>query len=273
MATTISENFLSRSFTLGQQAVRELIFDIHDATDETEAQTILLATAPSVYQGQVLDSINADPVGVDLWKGYARYTRLADDSEYTFDTGGGSQKITQSLATVGMFAPPGFTAPDFQGAIGVSDDKVEGAEIVDRKYQFTETHTFLNSAVTDAYKLALFRLTGRVNNATFKNFAAGESLFMGASGSKRGDGLWSITFRFNCSPNVTGLEIGGEFSSGYGGGSGAISGIDKAGWDYLWVRYADFEDSVGTSLVKRPVAAYVERVYEADDFADLGIGT
>jgi len=46
---------------------------------------------------------------------------------------------------------------------------------------------------------------------------------------------------------------------------------EKKGWDYLWVRYADdLED--GETLVKKPIAAYVEKVYERKDFGLLGIG-
>ncbi|RMF94392.1 MAG: hypothetical protein D6741_12675, partial [Planctomycetota bacterium] len=115
------------------------------------------------------------------------------------------------------------------------------------------------SLVTDAYKATLYNLTGTVNNATFRNFAAGEVLFMGASGSKRGPGDWEITFRFAASPNVTGLTIG------------EITGINKNGWDYLWVAYADDVDDAAKELIKKPIAAYVERVYRYTDFSLLGI--
>jgi len=54
---------------------------------------------------------------------------------------------------------------------------------------------------------------------------------------------------------------------------GPISGISKKGWEYLWVRYADAEDTGSNTLVKQPVAAYVEKVYEDGNFAALGIGT
>ena len=63
------------------------------------------------------------------------------------------------------------------------------------------------------------------------------------------------------SPNRTGITVGD------------ITGIAKKGWEYLWVRYEDAEDSTAKTLVKRPVAAYVEKVYESGDFAALGIGT
>jgi hypothetical protein len=60
---------------------------------------------------------------------------------------------------------------------------------------------------------------------------------------------------------VTGLAVG------------PITGIAKKGWEYLWVRYADVEDTGAKMLVKRPIAAYVEQVYEYANFAGLGIGT
>ena len=47
----------------------------------------------------------------------------------------------------------------------------------------------------------------------------------------------------------------------------------KKGWEYLWVRYADEEDAAAKMLVKRPIAAYVEKVYEEGDFSQLGIGS
>ena len=73
------------------------------------------------------------------------------------------------------------------------------------------------------------------------------------------DDDWEITFRFAASPNASGISVGD------------ISGISKKGWEYLWVRYADQEDTGSHAIVKRPVAAYVERVYDEGSFAGLGI--
>jgi len=84
---------------------------------------------------------------------------------------------------------------------------------------------------------------------------------LGASGSQRGDGAWEITFRFAASPNVTGLTIG------------SITGIAKKGWEYLWVQYQDAEDTGAKCIVKRPAFVHVERVYDAGNYAGLGIGT
>src|SRR5690606_2762089 len=135
-----------------------------------------------------------------------------------------------------------------------------GVDVTIPVYNFSETHYLATEAVTGAYKAALFQLTGRVNNASFKGFAAGEVLFLGASGSKRGKDDWEITFKFAASPNASGLVVG------------EITGITKKGWEYLWVRYADAEDTDAHVLVKKPVAAYVEQVYPYGNFAGLGIG-
>lgn len=254
----ISENYLSRPFTLARQAGRELIYDIVGTDDEDDVSTLILATAPATYQGLELESVEAEPQGGGAWKGYARYVRI-NDEEYTFSTGGGTAHLTQSLSTISSYAPAGMTAPDFAGAIGVTEDRVEGVDVPAPKYEFSETHYLADGTVTDAYKLILFNLTGRVNDATFKGFAAGECLFLGANGSKRGDEKWSITYNFACQPNVTGLSVG------------SITSIAKKGWEYLWVRYGTYEDSAAYSLVQRPVAAYVERVFLPGDFSDLGI--
>ena len=94
----------------------------------------------------------------------------------------------------------------------------------------------------------------------------GECLFLGASGSRRqqgqnpNDGDWEITFKFAASPNAVNLQIG------------TITVASKKGWEYLWVRYEDAEDDAASMLVKKPVAAYVEKVYEDADFAVLGLG-
>ena len=77
------------------------------------------------------------------------------------------------------------TVPDFGGAIGVTHDNVEGVDITIPVYSFPETH-FLDAAfVTPGYYGTLFNLTGKVNDASFKGLAAGECLFLGASGSIR----------------------------------------------------------------------------------------
>ena len=83
-----------------------------------------------------------------------------------------------------------------------------GTELLPMMYAFSETHYLSLAAVTDAYKQALFNLTGKVNSGPFRGLAAGECLFLGASGSQRGDSDWEITFKFAGSPNKASIAVG-----------------------------------------------------------------
>jgi len=264
----VVEKFESRLVTTGTSPSVELRYTIRGTNDDVEARNALVAGSPSTYDpwggGWFFlprDTVSVQPIGEELWEGIVRYGPFTptNESTFAFDTGGGTQHITQSKQTIARY--PAGSAPDFKGAIGVTADSVEGVDIAVPVYQFAETHYLPDSVVTPAYRMTLFQLTGRVNVGAFKGFAAGEVLFLGACGARRGYGDWEITFRFAASPNVTNLTIGD------------ITGINKKGWEYLWVRYADSEDTVAKALVKKPLAVYIERVYDDGNLSLLGIGT
>ncbi|MCK4343502.1 MAG: hypothetical protein KAY37_17450 [Phycisphaerae bacterium] len=86
------------------------------------------------------------------------------------------------------------------GGTPVPHYSVEGVDIAVPVYHFSETHYLPDAIVSPAYRGTLFSLTGKVNGGAFKGFAAGECLFLGAAGAKRGSGDWEITFRFAASP-------------------------------------------------------------------------
>jgi hypothetical protein len=238
---------------------------IIEGTDDEFAAEAALGSATSLIAGGLIkkEVSITDRLSEFAWAGEVSWGKFepkeTGDSSFSFDTGGGTQHITQSLATVASYAPPGKTAPNFKGAVGVSDGSVDGVDITVPIYNFNETH-YLDVAIVDAaYKLTLFDLTGTVNSLSFKGFAAGEVLFQGASGSLRQHDQWEISYKFAASPNATGLSVGD------------ITGIDKGGWDYLWVRYREEDDASAKTLARRPVAAYVERVYPLKDLNLLGI--
>jgi len=275
MATAkISEDYLSRPFQLGLQSGRELVFDVVGAADndiagvneEDEVYQLLNAAAPAAYNGLALDQVDAEPLGNGTWKCVARYIRL--QTEYSFDTGSGTQHITQSMGTT-IWGPPtagspdgSGNGPDFQGAIGVTKDSVEGVDVTVPNFEWSETHYLEPADVTEAYVNTLIRLTGCVNSQPFGPFTTpydpGQVLFLGATGQQRSDLLWPLTYRFAGSPNATNIEISPTITVG-----------QKNGWDYLWILYADTADTTAYALVKRPVAAYVEQVYPYDDLNDL----
>lgn len=270
MPITLVEKLDSRRVTLGENPSVELVYILTGTADDAAAVAAIEAAAPLIYQGLFRQGLQLDPQWVDensgdgQWVATVRYGPRPlpkwGESIYSFDTTGGTQHITQSIETVNQYAPPGKTAPDFKGAIGVTPDNVEGVDITVPVCSFAETHYLPAEIVTMDYRVTLFRLTGKVNNDTFKGCAAGECLFLGATGSKRGSDDWEITYRFAVSPNRDNITIGD------------ITGIDKKGWEYLWVRYEDAEDTDAKVLIKKPIAAYVEKVYEEADFSILGIG-
>jgi hypothetical protein len=261
MSITIDERYNSREATESEDPSTELLYVVQGTDDDLTVKGLVAATAPAFYAGLKRDSFTISTVGGGVWECAVRYVKLEDESQFTFDTGGGNQHISQSMVTVGRYAAPGEIAPDFQGAIGVNQDQIEGTDITVPVYNFTETHQIDDALVTGDYKAALFFLTGKVNDAPFKGFARGEVLFLGASGAKRGFDDWEITYRFAASPNVVNLHLGN------------IVVASKEGWHYLWIRFADDEDNVAKVLIKKPITAYVEQVYEYGDFSGLGIGT
>ena len=269
MSITVAEKIDSRESSTGDNATVALKYLVSGTADDLAAKAALGTYSPETYDGLIRQSREVEAIGdptVSLaWEGTVRYGVKGNkpetgESSFSFDTGGGTQHITQSISTVQSYAPAGSTPPNFQGAIGVTKDSVEGVDITMPVYNFSETHYFDASVVTSAYKGLLFHKTGMYNNDDFKGFDPGEVLFLGASGSKRGKGDWEISFRFAASQNRDEIMVG------------SIGPISKKGWEYLWVRYEDAEDTAAKAIIKRPVAAYVEKVYYGTDFTSLGIG-
>lgn len=221
------------------------------------------------------ESYSVSFLGDNAWQVQISYSKdgAEDGTEplkraRSFDTTGGTQHITQACS-VGSGGTLDFekrfpsSATNMSGAIGVDSNGVNGVDIVVPQLQWQESYDVPNSYVTSGWIRGVAGITGTTNNATFRGFEAGEVLFIGCSGSQewddqKGRGPWSLSFRFVASKNVTGQTIG------------SISGIEKKGHEYLWVRY---EDAVsGGSLLKQPKAVYVSKVYKDSDFSALGIG-
>jgi len=276
MSITCTEKFESRRLTTGDDPTLVLAYTVAGTDDEAEAKNCVMAASPERYGAPdnlpylFRQSVEVEPEGPGLWSATARYDRnwevlvagggvvrvAGPDDRFDFDSSGGTQHITQSLATVARYGQ----APDFGGAIGVSQTAVEGADIVVPEFNFSESHRF--QAISQSYRRTLVGLTGKTNNAPFRGFAAGEVLFLGASGSRRNsfhDTPWDVTFRFAASPNREDISVG------------SITGIAKKGWEYMWVRYAAADDADAGVRVKRPVGVYVERVYDEANFAGLGV--
>ena len=179
-----------------------------------------------------------------------------DAFTFSFDTTGGTQKLSQSYETLGRYAPPGMIPPNYFGAIGISDRNIEGCEVITPTLSFT-----MNRTKTGVLGISLIKelatFTGRINSQPFLHWNPGDILFEGASGSQKfarsEKPEFDVSLRFRVSPTIRDLSVG-DIDVGY-----------KRGWDYFWVHYLEMADEESNAMVQRPAAAYIERVYlEAD---------
>lgn len=208
--------------------------------------------------------IAIDPVGYEIWKvtvPYAKNTQENGSYRLTFDTTGGTIHISASKETIGKY--PSATAPDYKQLIAVNADQVEGADIVIPALKISAHFSHPAAVITLSRIKYLAGITGMVNSNTFLTFAAGEVLFLGASGSEGTDAETEVTYQFAMSANADSLSIG------------EVAGVVKHGHELAWIKYKDAVNTVGgTDLpVKQPEFVYVERVYDTVDLAlALGFG-
>ncbi|MDR2169444.1 MAG: hypothetical protein LBP59_04810 [Planctomycetaceae bacterium] len=178
---------------------------------------------------------------------------------YSFDTSGGTQHVTQSYQTLGSFAAQGSTAPNHNGAIGVTDGDITGCDIIVPQLTFTASKS-MKGIIAPSYIRQLASLTGKINMNAFMGFGEGELLFEGATANQNfsDEGPhFDLTLKFRASPTMHNIQIGN------------ITVTQKRGWDYLWVQYIEQEDTDSKNTKKFPIAAYVEAVYQEENFSSL----
>lgn len=285
-----SESRDSQSLTL-EYFLRGLDDDGGDDLDEV-ARALVVATAPTTFQGLLIDNIDMTYLGGGCATSSVRYsswmpvntgTGVGDDptsppppspppppppapgnyepipSGFSFSITGVTEKITQSKLTVSKTKRGGGVAPDTKQAIGVTaDGEVEGCDAIMPQFEWSVTRRF--NYITMAYMKTLQSLVGTVNHATFYNHPAQSTLFLGAEGSSQNNGPMTISYKFRSGENRLAIKICDGF---------IVPG--KKAHEYLWVMYAPSPDA--NMLTMAPIAAYVERIYDLANFASLSIGT
>jgi hypothetical protein len=175
----------------------------------------------------------------------------------SWDTSGNTERITQAYEQERLPA----AAPDFEGAINVNGDRVDGVDVVRPCLRYSETWMMPASIVRSSGFLgAVYSLTGTVNKSTFRDFDAGEALFMGARGQwQSGAPYAAITFEFEARPNI----------QDWYAFPGVNESAQKKGWEHVWIRYEGDVDA--NSLIQKPVAAYKSEVYKEAEWDALVI--
>lgn len=248
---------------------------VHAEVSQTVMESLYYWQYPYSNVQCTVESYTLSYIGDKAWQLTISYEKKGadDDNEpeplkraRSFDTGGGTHHITQAISEERF----GNNAPDQKRAIGVDDERVAGVDIVVPALQWSETYDVPAAYVTAAWIKTVASLTGTTNQSAFRTFAAGEVLFVGCSGqqewdSKKGDGPWSLAFKFIASPNA------GEGATLPALSVGDIADIEKKGHEYMWVRY---EAAVSqNAVIKKPRHVYVNKVYRDGNFSQLGIGS
>jgi hypothetical protein len=201
--------------------------------------------------------IQVDPLGYRLFRVTVPYAPKKDEQgefSFNFDTTGGQIHIKASKSTVNRYAATGSPA-DHKQAIGVHGDNVDGVDIVIPAMKIDCQFSHPLGVVTLNYGFFLAEITGRVNSDMIFGRQPGEILFLGARGSDGTTAPATLNYSFAYEKNLAGLVFG------------AINGVQKDGWDYVWL---EFEGQVSNGKPARPPKQVnVERVYDRVPLATL----
>lgn len=256
----------------GSAKYRGVVFFDPDTESEVDVEAAAIAALPTTYVGYFLNVISIRQKAYNAFDVTGSYKATkkpenndpaspGQDGEFTFEVSVQNVRALYALAKVSSGAVKGATAPDNKGLVNVNADRVDGVDIPQPNYTFSETHYFSQAAISQAYKITLGGLVGTVNNGTFRGHPAGTLLSTGVSGSVRGTDQWRLRFQWAMSPNVSNLSIGD------------LTGITKRGWDYLELHYRPKADDFNGLLVREPYAYTVHQMMRYTNYAGFGIGS
>ena len=270
MTIFLDERLGSPRLVAGSNPSREFLYNAtyDDGETEQDVEAFVLANTPTgvdgLPRGPVIVEAD-DELGDELYRVEVRYQRLTGGAPPA-ESGGpqgkrtrigfNTQRIKRSVQTVTTVGD----APDFGGQIGVSQNGVEGVDVVIPTFRFERFQRVAEAAYTNTFENLLLSVVGSVNSAAFQGKAIGTVLLEGAETVYiPDDEEYEIRYEFSGRLNETGVVVGD------------LAPVDVQGWDYLWVLYEDKEDPTTKRVIKKAVAAYVERIYPRADFNILGI--
>lgn len=245
------------------------VWDDDDSiTNEQQAYAALIAhPLPPTYgfaSGRVADLVSVTISDIDekSWTfvvAYSQYTpKEENDVDYSFTAGSQSVTLTHATSTT-AFTGGGRTAPSFGGGVNIDENGVAKGISVERpSFSFQLTKHWPKAVVSPSYQLTVSELVGRVNDATFYSLPAGCVRLESANGRIAGS-KFPITYTFSYSPPESGVTVGD------------ISGISRAGFDYLDVYMRTTSDAGSKKKVTLPHSVYIHEVYERANFGLLGI--
>lgn len=265
---------------LAKDSTAEVIYVIDGTSDDGAAMSIAQSSMPFTFRGLKRTTIDLEVVGPSTFEATASYIdpeKEEDDERpetgeglWSFDTSGESFNIQftdptrQTRGHTGTESP---TPESWSGAIGVNGKEVSGTDIIVPSLKLTYRTRLPNSMVNIGWVKTVASITGTTNFRPFYGFKRGELLFVGASGEEAVDRDPDMTFTFMASSNIDSFKFNVIDTA-----KPTVT-VSKRGWEYLWLYYADTEDTDSKRVIPKPIDVYVNAVYDETDFALLGIGT
>jgi len=260
MSVFVKELTRSRSLVASDQPTGAIHYAAYGSSDPEVVELNVLAASPPIFAGLVRDQISITPTDGDesvhsITVSYRKARRLSvpgtGEEIVSFDIEPRQVHVTHSKQTVATY---GTDAPSFGGGIGYRKGEFLGTEKFVPQLSFSVTKYLPIATVNNVFVANLRAAAFKVNDALWRNQPAESCMFMGASGSKRNEDDYAISFKFLSVAPETGLTFG------------TITGVEKGSWEHLWVLTEPSEDETAEFLVELPLAVYCERIYDSVNF-------
>ncbi|MDD3155345.1 MAG: hypothetical protein PHS41_10790 [Victivallaceae bacterium] len=253
-------------------AIRYLV---SNAASKEEAFAVVHAQAPGSVQNLRYAGMKFEGRTGDLIEITAQYeegeTLLPDsgdvDAEPTisFDCSAVSKHI---LCALEQTKHPN-SAKDSGNMIGWNgrtgrEAEYAGVNIVTASMRIAITKKIRMSKINRTFMSMIANLTGKVNDAPFRDWNAGEVLFLGASYTgvdKRSEQI-TVTYHFAIQLNEPRLQI--EIQD-------QMQTLSKKGWQYLWYISEQREDASTLAPRNLITGAYLATIYPEANFSPLGL--
>jgi hypothetical protein len=181
--------------------------------------------------------------------------------------------VYEALDCIGVYDTDGLVAGFERLKVNVQKvggvNRVVGLQANPLPEVHTIDYTVPNAAVDAAYRNVVARLAGKFNNSSFMGYGAGEVQLVRFGAAKRTDEDWQFSFGFGAQEVRTNVKFDGVDANG---DYAEITVPTILPDSIAWSVDMDVLNPVSNITEKLAEFVVVQRVWELDDFDDLGLG-
>lgn len=264
-------NYLSEDFADGNGGIANYDLPLDTVNIQTTASPYAY-TAECVFQyRQNNDASSNSPENTNSNINSSAYQiPEVQDSDFSFETSGGSAHITHGLNVLNSARYDGTTPIDYGGVINPREDgTADGVDIITPTMNFTISLSLPKAWFSLPYRLAIANATGSVNALPWGGFGPGSLLFKGVnaratwlkwtnrSGMAQRDWYWRASFAFEAAPAAS-IVVGGTT-------------LVRPGFAVASQVRESYADASSGSTVSIAQQVDIIQVYPTYDFSLLGI--